>query len=221
MVKRPRICAVITSDDFRAARGVASLVDLFEVRIDLVGDGWQDWVRRLGKPWIACNRRAEEGGKWAGGEEARVERLLRAVGLGAAIVDIELATGGLAELVNQIKPKAKCLISYHNLTETPPLASMKELVQQQLAAGADICKVVTTAQRFEDNLAILQLISESPDTRLVCFAMGSLGVVSRVLCPLAGGDFTYASIEEGRGSARGQLTVADLRNIYEMAKDGQ
>ncbi|MBI4284797.1 MAG: type I 3-dehydroquinate dehydratase [Chloroflexi bacterium] len=220
-MKRPKICAVITGNDFPAARTVAELVDMFEMRLDLSEDGWEEWVGRLGKPWIACNRRADEGGKWAGSEEARIEKLLRAVELGAAIIDIELATGGLAELVDRLKPKVKCLISYHNLTETPSLTSMKEIVQQELAAGADICKVVTTARRFEDNLAMLRLIAAFPGIRMVCFAMGSLGVTSRVLCPLAGGDFTYASIEHGRESAAGQMTAADLRNIYEMTKNGQ
>jgi 3-dehydroquinate dehydratase len=46
--------------------------------------------------------------------------------------------------------------------------------------------------------------------------MGPLGVVSRVLGPLVGGDFTYAAIEMGRESAQGQLTVSDLSRIYEM-----
>ena len=93
---------------------------------------------------------------------------------------------------------------------------MKQIVNQQSKAGADICKVVTTARSFEDNLSVLQLISEFPKTKLVSFAMGPLGVTSRVLCPLVGGDFTYASIEKGKESAPGQITVRDLTKIYEM-----
>ncbi len=70
--------------------------------------------------------------------------------------------------------------------------------------------MVTTARSLEDNLTVLRLISEFPGVRLVSFAMGPLGVVSRVLCPLVGGDFTYASIEKGKESAQGQITVRDL-----------
>ncbi|GAI14971.1 unnamed protein product, partial [marine sediment metagenome] len=106
--------------------------------------------------------------------------------------------------------------SFHDLERTPPLDEMKEIVQRQLKAGADICKMVTTAQGFEDNLTVLQLISEFPGVRLVSFAMGALGSMSRVLCPLVGGDFTYASIEKGKESAQGQITVRDLLKIYEM-----
>jgi 3-dehydroquinate dehydratase-1 len=85
-----------------------------------------------------------------------------------------------------------------------------------LKAGADIAKMVTTARSLEDNLTVLRLISEFPGVRLVAFAMGPLGAVSRVLCPLVGGDFTYTSIEKGKESAQGQMTVKDLSQIYEM-----
>jgi len=93
---------------------------------------------------------------------------------------------------------------------------MREIVKRQLEAGADVCKIVTTAQRFEDNLTILQLIPEFPKTRIVSLAMGPLGFASRVLCPLVGGDFAYASIEPGKESASGQITVRDLTKIYEI-----
>jgi 3-dehydroquinate dehydratase-1 len=46
--------------------------------------------------------------------------------------------------------------------------------------------------------------------------MGEQGQVSRILCPLAGGYFTYASIESGRESADGQLTVKEMREIYRL-----
>ena len=215
-MQRPRICAVIVNNDLEAIKRVEPFVQLFEVRIDLIGNGWQELVKQLQKPWIACNRIADEGGKWEGSEESRIEELLKAVELGASIVDIELATTNLGEAIPPIKQKTKCLLSFHDLEKTPPLLRMKDIVRRELDAGADICKVVTTAQRFEDNLTILQLIAEFPKTRIVSFAMGPLGFTSRILCPLVGGDFTYASIEKGKESASGQITVSDLRKLYEM-----
>ena len=220
-MRRPRICATIVSNDLEAIKGVEPLVDLFEVRIDLIGDGWRELVKQVKKPWIACNRSADEGGSWQGSEAKRREELLSAVELGAGIIDIELVTGNLKEMVQLIKKRAKCLLSLHDFDETPSLDRMREIVQRELEAGADICKVVTTAQKFEDNLAVLQLISDFPQTRVVSFAMGSLGFVSRILCPLVGGEFVYASIEEGKESAPGQVTVRDLKKIYGMLEDGE
>ena len=215
-MKRPRICAVIVNDDLEAIKEVEPFVNLFEVRIDLIGDGWQELVKQLKKPWIACNRRVDEGGRWEGDEASRIAKLLKATELGADIIDLELRTANLRQAMELIKKRAKCLLSFHELRGTPPLNNMREIVQRQLEAGADVCKIVTTAQRFEDNLTILQLISEFSKTRIVAFAMGPLGFASRVLCPLVGGDFTYASIERGKESASGQITVSELRKLYEM-----
>jgi 3-dehydroquinate dehydratase-1 len=215
-MKRPRICTVIVNNDLEAVKEVKPLVDLFEVRIDLIGDGWQELAKQLNQPWIACNRRADEGGRWEESEEKRIQELLKAVELGAEIIDIELGTINLDKAVPKIKNRAKCLLSFHDLKGTPSLDKMREIVQKQLKAGADICKVITTAQSSEDNLVVLQLIADFPETRVVSFAMGPLGFASRVLCPLVGGDFTYASIEKGKESAPGQITVTDLRKLYEM-----
>jgi len=216
-MKRPSICAVIVSKDLPTIE-IEPFIDLYEVRIDLIGDGWPELVKRLNRPWIACNRLLDEGGRWGKSEASRVEELLKAVELGADIIDIELKTKTLGEVVKLIKKKTKCLVSSHELNGTPSLGEMKEIVHRQLEAGADVCKVVTTAHRFEDNLMTLQLITEFPQIRIVSFAMGPLGYVSRILCPLVGGYFTYASIEEGKESASGQITVRDLRKIYEMVK---
>jgi len=215
-MKKPKICAAIVNNDLESVKEIEPLVDLFEVRIDLIGDGWQQVVGQMEKPWIGCNRIVDEGGKWEKDEEGRIAELLKAVDLGAAVIDIELRTRNLEKVVTLVKKRAKCLLSFHDLEGTPSLNEMKEIVDGQLAAGADICKLITTAQSFEDNLTTLQIISAFPKIRLVSFAMGPLGLASRILCPLAGGDFTYASIESGKESAPGQITVRELRKIYGM-----
>lgn len=215
---RPRICASIVDTDLSSVKKVEPLVDLFEVRIDLIGDGWREVAGSLKKPWIACNRRAEEGGKWRGSEADRVKELLSTLELGVSIIDIELTTPDLNKVVKKLEGKAECLISYHDIKGTPPLEKLKEIIESERDAGADICKTVTTARSFTDNLTIFQLIKESPGLKVVAFAMGEAGQLSRVLCPLVGGYFTYASIEEGRESAEGQITVGELRKIYGMIK---
>ena len=218
-MRKPKICVAIVNNDPEAVKEVEPLVDLFEVRIDLIGDGWQELVKQFKKPWIACNRIADEGGGWQGNEARRIEKLLEAIELGADVVDVELRTRNLAKIVQLIKRRTKCLLSFHDLQRTPLLDEMKEMVRRQLKAGADVCKIVTTAQGFEDNLTILRLISEFPDVRLISFAMGPLGYMSRVLCPLVGGDFTYASIEKGKESAEGQIAIRELIKIYEMVRE--
>lgn len=215
-MKNPRICAVVVSNDPKIIKEVGPLADLFELRIDLIGEGWQQLTKQLNKPWIACNRMPAEGGQWQGSEARRIESLLQSVELGADIIDIELNTVNLENVARVIKKTTKLLLSCHDLEKTPSLDEMKGIVRKQLKAGADICKVVTTAREFEDNLTTLQLIKESPDVKIIAFCMGPSGLISRVLCPLVGGEFTYASIEKGKESALGQMTVSEMRRMYGM-----
>lgn len=224
-MKKPRICAVIVNNDLKTVKAVEPSVDLFEVRIDLIGDGWQALATQLERPWIACNRSAREGGRWRENESKRMREILDAAEMNADIVDIELQTKGLKEVISHIKTdiktKTKCLVSFHDLTGTPPQFEMQEIVSKQIEAGADICKVVTTANKFEDNLTVLQLISGYPKKKIVAFAMGPLGTASRILCPLVGGDFTYASIKEEMASASGQITVRELEKLYGILDYGK
>lgn len=215
-MEKPRICVVIVNKDLEAIKSVENLVDLFEVRIDLIGDGWQEVAKQLKKPWMATNRSTSQGGKWEGDENTRVAELLKSLELGPDLVDIEIQTENLEQIVEVIKQRAKCVVSFHEWKETPSLEKLEEVVRKELAAGADICKVITNAQKIEDNITVLQLIASFPEATLISSAMGSLGSISRVLSPLIGGYLTYAAVGEGRESAPGQLTVRDLKKIYEM-----
>ena len=94
------------------------------------------------------------------------------------------------------------------------LETLAAMVHRQLAAGADICKVVTTATGIDDNLAIIRLPSLFPWASVIALAMGTAGALSRVLSPLAGGYLTYASIGRGSASAPGQLSIEAMRSIY-------
>ena len=168
----------------------------------------------MNKPWCATNRLKDQGGLWEGSEEARRDELLKAINLGANMVDIELAAPDLDEIVPIIKRKAKCLVSHHDMRRTPPPAELRRIIENELAAGADICKIVTTARVLDDNVNVLGIISEFGPAQVVAFAMGPRGQMSRMLCPLCGGAFTYAAINDGAQSASGQLTVFQLRSIY-------
>jgi 3-dehydroquinate dehydratase I len=216
---RPKICAAITTGDIEALNALEPDVDLWEVRIDLIGRGWRKVAAQLHKPWIACNRRTEEGGKATKKEPARIKELLNALELGASIIDIELGTPGVADIAKEIKGRAQCLVSFHDFKGTPPPDRLKQIVINQMAAEADICKLVTTARRFQDNLDVLQVIADFPETKVVAFAMGKAGQVSRIFSPLAGGYFTYASLAPGKESANGQVTVQELRRIYRLLGD--
>jgi 3-dehydroquinate dehydratase type I len=215
-MNKVKLCASITNTDIDALKEVESIVDMFEVRIDIIGDEWTKVVPYLTKPWIACNRMVEEGGKWEGNEARRIERLLQAIELGAEIVDIECNAKNVKNVINLTRKKAKCLLSFHDFEKTSSFETLKQIVNKELKYGADICKIVTTAKKFEDNLEVMRLYSEFPDTKMIAFTMGPHGFTSRIMAPLIGAYFTYGAVKKGAESASGQLPVSDMMAIYKM-----
>jgi 3-dehydroquinate dehydratase-1 len=211
----PDICACITSlDDLNAALDVRELVSLYEVRIDLVGPDWPCVARALTLPWIACNRLASQGGRWHAGESERLGTLNRAIELGAEMVDIEVTAPGARDFVGSVKDKVRVIVSHHDFERTASEESLARVVELERAIGADICKVVSTASSIEDCVTVMRLVRRFKAEPVVAFAMGPLGIATRILCPLAGARFTYASLKTGRESAPGQLDVRALRALY-------
>jgi 3-dehydroquinate dehydratase-1 len=219
-VKTSKICAVITHADLAAVKDAENMADLFEVRIDLIGRTWTEIARHIKKPWIATNRSGTEGGKWQESEARRKEELLKALQMGADVIDVDLSMPNLDKFVPIIKKSAECLISFHDMLGTPSPDQLKKIILAELAAGADICKVATTAKSFKDNLIVLRLIKDFPTAKIVALAMGSEGQTSRLLGPLVGGEFTYATIKSGQESACGQIPLAELHQLYRMIPSG-
>jgi 3-dehydroquinate dehydratase-1 len=217
-MKKPRICVTLVENNLEALKEIEPLVDLIELRLDLIGPEWTQLAKFIKKPWIACNRSPDEGGQGDANEVSRIEELIWAAEAGACIVDVEYRTKNLGEVIALIKSKAQSLISFHDVVGTPSYDTLIGIAEGQLKAGADICKIVTTAQRFEDNLAVLKLIRKFPETKMVAFAMAEAGRISRILSPLAGGYFTYACIETGKESAAGQVPIKELLEIYKYIR---
>ena len=194
----------------------ANEADLVEVRIDLLGPRWVKVIEQVKKAWIACNRSVDEGGAWSGSEERRVRELLKAVELGAFMIDLELRTKGLKELVLQLKDNGvKCIISHHILSHTPSLERLRDLVRRMIASGADVLKIATMVRRVEDNIKLLELLREF-EAPGIAIGMGDLGIVSRLLSPLLGGFMTYAATSQQYKAAPGQLTLEEMKRIYKL-----
>jgi 3-dehydroquinate dehydratase type I len=168
-------------------------------------------------PLIATNRRRDQGGLHVGAEEDRIETLLEAREAGFDHVDLELTTESIKDVGQKVKSHgARLIVSYHDFAKTPETSELREIMLLQRMAGADVCKIVGTSRTHHDNLTYLSFLEENRGFDLVCFGMGVAGAMSRVFSPLFGGAFTYASVRAGGESAPGQLTIADLKDIYRI-----
>ncbi len=96
----------------------------------------------------------------------------------------------------------------------------RQVLDEEIASGASICKIVTTAKQIEDNLPALSFVSfASSKAKLVCFCMGEHGKTSRLLSPLFGAFFTFASLEQGNETAAGQMSISEMRAAYSSLGD--
>ncbi len=146
------------------------------------------------------------------------EILLNAARSGFEYVDIDLETTDLKEFANEMRESgAKIIVSVHNFKTTPEIAELNQILDEEIAYGADVCKIVTTANRVEDNLSLLNFTAvASKKAKVVCFGMKEAGRISRVLSPLFGGFFTFASLGRGAETAPGQMSIVEMRAMYKL-----
>lgn len=204
--------------------------DLVEIRLDAIGK--PDLKRllrgRRGRV-LVTNRSAAEGGAFDGPEARRVAFLREAVVLGAAYVDIEAATDGglirtLRETLRDHGGATKLVVSWHDVTGTPPARALRKKLRELMAFEADVVKLVTRAESVADAFRVLELIpaARRQGQEIVAFAMGGPGRASRLLSVLMGACWTFAALEAGAESAPGQMTVAETRQLISvLSRDSQ
>ena len=223
-----KVCAVVTAVNIPDVKRMVekaeqSNADIIEIRMDYLSENFNvEEIRKFtALPLIATNRFQREGGFFRGLNKERVEILLDAAASGFDFIDIELMANHSKKIVKKIKALgAKSIVSHHLFTLTPNLSEITKIYQRELSVKGDVCKIITTAKKIEDNLTCLRFIVEaSKSNDVVCFCMGELGVISRLLSPVFGGYFTYASVGKGKESAVGQFTVTETKKFYELIKN--
>jgi 3-dehydroquinate dehydratase type I len=193
-----------------------------EVRLDYLDrPDLKKLFRTLPGSVIATNRRREEGGRWEGSEAERRHLLEEALSLGVHGLDVELAseTGWRRELYAR-RGNTRLILSWHDFSKTPDNSALENILDEMLAADADILKIVTWAAAPADNLRVLSLIprAQAAGREIISFCMGPLGAWSRLAAPFLGSYLTFAPFSRKKGSAPGQITVNEMRRMWRTLK---
>jgi 3-dehydroquinate dehydratase I len=223
-----RICVPVVEPTVNRARGRyqrAARKGLWtEVRLDFLEEpapDLQKLFRSLPGPVIATNRLAAEGGRWNGAEADRLARLAQALDLGVTGLDLELAAdAGFRREVYARRGNTRLILSWHDFTGTPDAARLEAVLEEMLASEADVVKLVAQARAPADNLRMLSLIprAQAQGKDVIAFCMGPLGKWSRVAAPLVGSWLTFAPFSKTGASAPGQLTVNDVKRVWNTLK---
>ncbi|MGM9740410.1 MAG: type I 3-dehydroquinate dehydratase, partial [Candidatus Cryptobacteroides sp.] len=144
--------------------------------------------------------------------------LITAIHAGAAYADLEIEAPAMMSkrIRRETRECGTVLIrSYHDFSGTDSLEALKALTEKCFALGADIAKIVVTANDDNDPDRVLRLYDHFDPGRLVAFAMGEKGRSSRIDCLAKGAPHTYAALNEEEAAAPGQMSTASMRaNVY-------
>jgi 3-dehydroquinate dehydratase/shikimate dehydrogenase len=203
--------------------------DLLELRIDAMDP--QHCIEQLPKelaaspiPTIVTCRSIHEGGMFDGEEEERINMYQAAMQCETPplYIDIEHETLKQHPLVLHAlsSEHTRIILSWHDMRGRP-----QDLIQRAAAmqdvAGVDVVKMVWRARSIRDNFEAFDLL-QSRQQPMIAMCVGPYGVMSRVLAPKFGGFATYASIDGHEPTASGQVSVRELRSVYnfdEINKD--
>ena len=220
------LAAVITSRNFAEAYDdlkKSKDCEVIEFRLDYMQEmeliKLKNFISRRKKPMIITCRKGSEGGFSNIDDTERIALLMKSIEFNADYIDIEYSSNkNSIKKIIENKKNTKIIISYHNLKETPK--NLKIIFNNIKNLSPDFIKIVTNANSVTDNFRIFHLIKEASreKRRIIAFCMGSYGQFSRILSPMLGSKITYASVENGKESAIGQLTTEESTNIYRIKK---
>jgi 3-dehydroquinate dehydratase I len=219
-----KICASIASStpqDLKEQikRAFSYGADFIEVRFDfLMLADLQDAleiVKGISNRAVFTLRSVKQQGKFTGNDDDRIFWLKQLSLTQPMLLDVELETLlDDDELVDFFtEEKTRILVSWHDFEKTPANNELVDVLGQ-MRIYSNYVKVVTAARSIHDCIRLLELYDVTTELNLIAFAMGDLGILSRVLCTIYGNaPFTYSSLEEA--IAPGQLTVQQMRKLYD------
>ena len=161
-------------------------------------------------PLIATCRVAGDGnGSW---EQAEA-KLQAAIEAGAAFIDVEIEAP--KEMGKRLRRSCsefgtRMIRSCHFFDGTPSLEVLRETAERCRKFGGEIIKIAVSAGSEDDANRVLSLYDEFDEGRLVAFAMGEAGRMSRLECLRLGSPFTYAALNSVEAAAPGQWPYSEM-----------
>lgn len=200
--------------------GIADRADVLEL-CGLLAAAAQD------VPLMFTVRSAREGGQPVALPDDEVAGLCAAAcatgSLGLVDRECDAPRAGLDRVRAAARASGTLLIvSHHDTRGTPGEEALYGKFLEAGGLGADIVKVAVTPQSPDDALTLLRVTrraSQALDQPLISMAMGTLGILTRIVGWQFGSSVTFAAGQEG--SAPGQLPVEDLRQLLALIRRHQ
>ena len=200
--------------------------DIVELRVDCLDPDERLLIRRFpeqaGLPVILTIRRDIDGGRYIGGEGARISLMARGLAYAEtdrrrnfAYLDLEddLNAPSLEEAARTFG--TRIIRSYHNVNGTD--ADLSAKIHSIRHSGDEIVKVAIKANSTRDVHRLLRAGKECEGQEKILIAMGHYGIYSRILAEQFGSFLSYASAHaetDVPSAAPGQIEVQELASLY-------
>ncbi len=190
--------------------------DFAEIRFDFLKPSQVPEALEMTKKDLkraVCTLRPKaEGGKFIGSEKERISILKLIAEYNPYLLDVEFNTlkknPSLRKYI--IKTKTTILVSWHDFNKTPSVEFLLKRLNE-MKKFSNYVKIVTSAKKVTDASYVLSLYARAQGIKLITFAMGDEGRISRILCLYLGSPFTYVSL--GKAVAPGQFSLKEIRKI--------
>ncbi len=233
------VCEANTRDLIDAFARAAKVADIVELRLDyldenelqLAGPAISNLISISPCPIIITYRPAEQGGHGNISLQERQSFIQRFRAEGSSgesthYIDIEsdlavlLQAGGgtFNEGTGQDLDWNKVICSHHDFAGVPQ--DLERIYNLIASTPARVLKIAVQADDVTDCLAVFKLLARARDDgrEMIAIAMGPAGLATRILGPSRGSFLTYASLDSDHGTAPGQVTASEMRELYRVGK---
>lgn len=218
------LCVSINDKSFEKCKLIAEKCDFVELRQDLChleSTELQQIIKAHPNMIFTCRHSKNDNTEREALEFTRI-----AIESGTKFVDVDINSG--IEYINQVKEiktssvsNTKLIISSHDFYKTPENDELYSIYNRCIEYGADIAKIITTAQNTADAVRGLRLLSKELPLKkskyktipIVTFAMGKAGKFTRLMCLKLGAPWTYVSYGAGNETAPGQYSYSEMCHL--------
>jgi len=213
------------------ALALASGAQMLEFRTDYIENLSVEIVKKLvctaknahsesacGGPVIVTCRDKRQGGAIDYPLKLRIDVLVAALEAGSEFIDFEYDNYLSIESQEHLRralsrsSKGRLILSAHNFQgKFEDITALHRRILTVCPSA--IPKLVYTANHINDCFEAFDLLHTSSGERIV-FCMGQSGMISRILAKKLGSFLTFASIDDEKATAPGQLTIGQFRELY-------
>jgi 3-dehydroquinate dehydratase/shikimate dehydrogenase len=225
-----KICLCLTAKtlkrDLEILEKYRKYIDVAELRVDYLDPDERFLIRSFpemaGLPVLLTVRRRIDGGKFEGGEGARIVIMSKGLAFAEAdrrrnfaYVDIEedLNVPSLEEAARTFG--TRIIRSFHNLKGVND--NLVQKLRGLRRVGDELVKAAVMPQNLDDVIKVYKAAKETSDLSKILLCMGDYGGSTRILAEYMGSQFSYTTVKGESDiplGAAGQFDPRELTELY-------